>query len=78
MLYSLTGDVVVCLVKLVADEIAIGVDTGNGCGAAAHTVVENHTATVGIGLNKVLDQGYGFLGGVKPVSYTHLTLPTKA
>ena len=43
----------IALVKLEADEVASGIDTGHGGGAAAHAVVEHGIALVGKGLDEV-------------------------
>ena len=65
VLDTLVGYIEVFFLQLEADEVSLRADSGNGCGATAHAVVEDSFTLVGVSLDKIFDKGYGLLGGVE-------------
>ena len=63
--------VVIVLVQFEANEVPLFLDARDGSRSAAHAVVENRVAFVGIGADEVSQQVHRLLGGVE----LHLPLP---
>ena len=62
------GLVVIVLVQFEADEVPLFFDARHRRRSAAHAVVENRVAFVGIGADEVSQQVHRLLGGVKGIS----------
>ena len=59
--------VVIVLVQLEANEVPLFLDARDGSRSAAHAIVENRVAFVGIGADEVSQQVHRLLGGVPSV-----------
>lgn len=53
------------MVKFHADEVSPGIGTGNAGRTGPHTVVQDHLAGVGVGLDEVFQQRDRFLRRVE-------------